>query len=178
MNYVAATPTGGSTYNFDGLAESHPIPLSSLHGGRVLLLQVWVYPMTGSTINLMKIKPHDSGVAVGYQIDEFTHTWSAEWFVAHSPIYPGVMANVSTLSHLTEDVRFTHFYASQLQTLNGACILSSLIPLRHWTWDTSFGEPNVITSSVFLGFLHLVISASDTCKQYLAPSIRSHKLLC
>ena len=37
----------------------------------------------------MGIKPCDSGVVIAYQVDEFTHNWSAEQFVAHSYIYPG-----------------------------------------------------------------------------------------
>ena len=38
---------------------------------------------------------------IGYQVDEFTHTWLAEWFVAHSHIYPGFTGKVSTLTHFT-----------------------------------------------------------------------------
>ena len=44
--------------------------------------------------------------------------------------------------------------------------------------DTSFGEPNAITSSVSSGFLCSVSTFSDTSKPQLAPSIRSHKLWC
>ena len=36
--------------------------------------------------SVMGIKPGDSGVVIGYQVDKFTHTWSAEQFVAHSHI--------------------------------------------------------------------------------------------
>ena len=43
--------------------------------------------------------------------------------------------------------------------------------------DTSFDEPDVITSSVSSGFLHLVTTVSNTSKLQLAPRIRSHKLL-
>ena len=45
------------------------------------------------------INPSDSGVVTGYQVDEFTHTWSAKQFVAHSHIYPGFMGKVSSLTH-------------------------------------------------------------------------------
>ena len=38
-------------------------------------------------------------MVIGYQIDEFTCTWSAEWFVAHSHIYPGFTGKVSSLTH-------------------------------------------------------------------------------
>ena len=36
---------------------------------------------------MMGIKSGDSSVVIGYQVDEFTCTWSAEWFVAYSHIY-------------------------------------------------------------------------------------------
>ena len=36
--------------------------------------------------SVVGIKPGDSGVVIGYQVDEFTCTWSAEQFVAH-PIF-------------------------------------------------------------------------------------------
>ena len=49
--------------------------------------------------SVMAIKPGDSGVVIGYQVDEFTHTWSAEWFVACSHIYPGFTGKVSSLTH-------------------------------------------------------------------------------
>ena len=53
--------------------------------------------MTWSTLNLWS---GDSGVVIGYQVDEFTHAWSAEWFLAHSHIYPGFMGKVSSLTYL------------------------------------------------------------------------------
>ena len=46
----------------------------------------------------MGIKPGDSGVVIVYQFDEFTRTWSAEWFVAHSHIYPGFAGKMSLLN--------------------------------------------------------------------------------
>ena len=49
--------------------------------------------------SVLGIKPGDSGVVTGYQVDEFTHTWSAEQFVAHSHVYPGFTGKVSSLTH-------------------------------------------------------------------------------
>ena len=49
--------------------------------------------------SVVGIKPGHSGVVVGYQVDEFTVTWSAEQFVAHSHIYPGFMGKVSSVTH-------------------------------------------------------------------------------
>ena len=48
--------------------------------------------------SVMGVKPGDSGVVIRYQVDEFTHTWSAEHFVAHSHIYPGFTGKVSSLT--------------------------------------------------------------------------------
>ena len=45
------------------------------------------------------IKPGDSGVVIGYQVDEFTHTCYVEHFIVQSHIYPGIMDKVSTLTH-------------------------------------------------------------------------------
>ena len=50
--------------------------------------------------SVMGIKPGDFSVVIGYQVDEFTHNWSAEWFVACSHIYPGFIGKVSSLTHL------------------------------------------------------------------------------
>ena len=36
---------------------------------------------------------------LGYQVDENTHTWSVEWFVAHSHIYTRFTGEVSSLNH-------------------------------------------------------------------------------
>ena len=49
--------------------------------------------------SVMGIKPGDSGVVIGYQVDEFTHIWSAEWFVVHFHIYPWFTGKVLSLTH-------------------------------------------------------------------------------
>ena len=51
--------------------------------------------------SVVGIKPGDSSVEIGYQVDKFTHTWSAEWFVAHSHIYPWFTGKVSSLIHFS-----------------------------------------------------------------------------
>ena len=42
------------------------------------------------TESVMGIKTGDSSVVIEYQVDECTGTWSADQFVAHSHIYPGL----------------------------------------------------------------------------------------
>ena len=58
--------------------------------------------LPGDIVNsesVMGIKSDDFGMVIGYQVDEFTHTWSAEWFVAHFHIYPGFTGKVLLLTH-------------------------------------------------------------------------------
>ena len=86
---VGYTALGGSI-------ESHPIPPPSLHDGEGSSFPGLV--PSDDAVNsdsVMGIKPGDSGVVIGYQVDGFTHTWSAEWFVALSHIYPGFTGKVS-----------------------------------------------------------------------------------
>ena len=49
--------------------------------------------------SVMGVKPGDSSVVIGYQVDEFTHLWSAEQFVACPHIYPGFTGKVLSLTH-------------------------------------------------------------------------------
>ena len=69
--------------------ESHLIPPPSLHDGEGSSFPGLVpSDDQGNSEFVIGIKPGDSGVVIGYQVDEFTCTWSAEQFVAHSYIYP------------------------------------------------------------------------------------------
>ena len=79
------------------------------------------------------IKPGDSGVVIWYQVDELTCTWSEEWFVAHSHIYPGFTGKVSSPTHFpwNQGLRIIPFLHQAVADLNRAWIPSSLIPLRH-----------------------------------------------
>ena len=126
------------------------------------------------------IKPCDSCVVIGYQVDDFTHTWSAEWFVAHSHIYPGFTGKVSSLTHFPlepgcEDYSFLDQAMGDFEQGLDSILTNSLETSE---LDTSLDEPDAITSSVSSGFLHLVSILSDNSKLQLAPSIRSHKLWC
>ena len=83
-----------------GAQQSHPIPLPSLHHGKGSSFPDLVPSddMVDSE-SVMGIKPDDSGVVIGYQVYEFTCTWSAEQFVACSHIYPEFIGKVSSLTH-------------------------------------------------------------------------------
>ena len=82
-------PIGG-VYSLGGSIESHLIPPPSLHAGEGSSFPGLV-PSDDvvDPDSVMAIKPGDSGVVISYQVDEFTRTWSAEWFVAHSHIFLG-----------------------------------------------------------------------------------------
>ena len=90
----------GGVYSFGGLAVSHSISLPSMHGGEGSSFPGLVPPddMVISEY-AVDIKTGNSGVVIGYQVDEFNHIWSAEWFVVHSHIYPGFTGKVSSLTH-------------------------------------------------------------------------------
>ena len=129
--------------------------------------------------SVVGIKPGHSGVVIGYQGDEFTRTWSAEQFVAHSHIYPGFTDKVSSLTHFLlqpgcEDyVYLDQAVADFKQGLDSILTDSLETP----ELDTSLKEPDAITSSsVSSGFLHSVSTLSDNSKPQLAPSIRTRKL--
>ena len=60
---------------------SPPIPLSSLHGWEGYSFPGLVLP--NDTVNsktVLGMKPGDSIVVIVYQVDEFTHTWSAVFY--------------------------------------------------------------------------------------------------
>ena len=74
----------GGAYSIGGLAESHPIPEGSSFPGLVPSDDMV------KSESVIGIKPADSSVVIGYQVHEFTCTWSAEQFVACFHIYPWV----------------------------------------------------------------------------------------
>ena len=130
--------------------------------------------------SVMGVKPGDSCVVIGYQVDEFTCTWSAEQFVAHSHIYPQFTGKMSSLTHFPmesgcEDCPFLDQAMADFEQDLDSMLTNSLETPE---LDTSMDEPDAIPSSVSSGFLCSVSTLSDNSKPQLAPSIRSHKLWC
>ena len=130
--------------------------------------------------SVVGIKPGDSGVVIGYQIDEFTHTWTAGQFVAHSHIYCGFTGKVSSLHHFPlvpgcEDYSFLDQAVADFEQGLDSILTDSIETPE---LDTSLDEPDAITSLVCSWFLCLVSNISGTSKPQLVPSIRSHKLWC
>ena len=151
-----------------GSVESHPIPLPSLHDGEGSCFPGFVPSNDAVTSDpVMGIKPGDSGVVIGYQVDEFTCTWSAEWFVAHFHIYPGFTGKVSSLTHFPlepgcGDYAFLDQAVTDFKQGLDSILTDSLETLE---LDISLEDPNVITaSSVSSGFLCLISTLSDNSK--------------
>ena len=173
-------PIGG-VYGLGGSIESHPIPPPSLCDGEGSSFPGLVpsYDAVNSD-SVMGVKPGDSGVVIGYQVDEFTCTWSAEQFVAHSHIYPGFTGKVTSLTHFPlepwcEDYAFLDQAIDDFKQGLDSILTDSL---KTPELDTSLEEPDAITSSVSSGFLYLVSTLSDNSKLQLAPTIQTHKLWC
>ena len=174
-------PFGGA-YSLGGSMEHHLIPPPSLHDGEGSSLPGLV--PSGDAVDsesVMGIKPGDSSVVIGYQVDEFPCTWSAEQFVAYSHIYPRFTGNVSSLTHFPlepacEDYAFLVQAVADFEQGLDSILTDSLETLD---LDTSLEEPDTVTSSsVSSGFLCLVSTLSDNSKPQLAPSIHTHKLWC
>ena len=170
----------GSVYSLGGSVESHLIPPPSLCDGEGSSFPGLV-PSSDDAVDsdsVMCIKPGDSGVVIGYQVDEFTHTWSAEQFLAHSHIYAGFTGKVSSLTHFPlepgcEDYAFLDQAVADFEQGLDSILTDSLQTLE---LDTSLEEPDVIISSFSSGFLCLVSTLSDNSKPQLAPSIHTCKL--
>ena len=65
---------------------------------------------------MVGVKPGDSSVVIGYEVDEFTHTWLREQFVAQSHKYPEFMGKVSVLTYFQLEPGCEHysFWTKQL----------------------------------------------------------------
>ena len=116
--------------------------------------------------SVMGIKPGDSCVVIGYQVDEFTHTWSAEWFVTHSYIYPGFTGEVSSLTHFPMELGCEDYSFLDQAMADSEQGLDSILTASFETpeLDASLDESDTITSSVSSGCLHSVSTLSDNTK--------------
>ena len=101
---------------------------------------------------MVGIKPGDSGVVIGYQVDEFTHTWLADHF-AGSHIYPGFMGKVSSFTHFPLELDCEDYSLLQQAVADFEQDLDSVLTdsIKTLDLEASFEEPDVITSSVSSG---------------------------
>ena len=164
-----------------GAWQSHPIPLPTLHNGEGSSFPGLVPSddMVDSA-SATGIKPGNSGVVIGYQVDAFTHTWSAEQFPAHSHIYRGFTGKVSSLTQFPpepecKDCAFLDQAVADFEQGLDSILTDSL---QTPELDTSLDEPDVIASSVSSGCCCSVSTLSDNSKPQFAPSIQTCKLWC
>ena len=124
--------------------------------------------------SVVGIRPDDSLVVTGYQVDELTQTWSVECFIAWSHIYPGFMGKVSAITHFPLKPGCQNYtYLDQAvedteHDLDSILTDSADIP----EIDASFDEADTVPSSVFLWFLCLVSPHSDNFRLQFGPSIK------
>ena len=126
--------------------------------------------------SVVGITPGDSGVMIGYQVDGFTYIWSAEQFVANLHIYPKFVGKVSSHKHFPPEPGCEDYSFLDQAVADFEQGVHSILPdcLETPELDTSYEEPDVISSSVSTGFHCLVSTVSDTCKPQLDSSVRSH----
>ena len=96
---------------------------------------------TVDSASAMGIKPGDSGVMNGCQVDEFTHTWSVEQFVALSHIRHGFTGKVSSLTHFTLELGCENYSFLDQAVADFEQSLDSISPisLRQQNWTVSVG---------------------------------------
>ena len=138
------------------LAESKPVPPSSLHGGEESSFPGLVPPndMFNSE-SVVGMKPSVSGVVIGSRVHEFLHTWSAEHCFPLSHIYLGFTGKVSSLSHFPfetgcEDSSFLDQAVADFKQSLDSILTDSVETLE---LDASFEEPDDVLLSVSSGFL-------------------------
>ena len=148
-SFSCSKPFGG-VYSLGGSVESHLFPLPSLCDGEGSSFQGLEQSDDAvDSESVMGIKPGDSGVVIGYQVDEFTHTWSAEQFVACSHIFPGFTSKVSSLTHFPLEPRCEDYALLDQAVADFDQGLDSILTdsLKTPELDTLLEEPDAITSS-------------------------------
>ena len=87
--------------------------------------------------SVLGIKLGGSGVVIWYQVDEFTHTWLQEYFVASLQINLSFTDKMIHLTHLPFESGCEDyvFWAMLVMNLSKVLILSSQIPSKPQTWN-------------------------------------------
>ena len=143
--------------------------------GRVFLSGYAAPNDIANSESVMSIKPGDSGVVIGDQVDEFTGNWSAEHFIVQSYIYFCFVGEVFMLIHFLfilacEDYSFLDQTVWDFKHGLDSILTDSInIP----ELDASFGEADAVLPSISSGFLWLVSTPSDILWPQVTPSIKS-----
>ena len=130
--------------------ESHLIPLPFFHS-----LPSLTPDDTVNCNSVVGMKVDSYGVVIGYQVDEFTHTWLVECFVAWSHIYPGFTGKVSSLTLFSlesgcEDYSLLDQAVADFEQGLDSTLTDSIETLE---MDISFEEPDGVILLVSSGFL-------------------------
>ena len=83
-----------------------------------------------------------------FQNDEFTHSCSAEQFVAHLLIYPGFTGMVSSVYHFPVEPEYEDYLCLDQAVSDFEEGLDSILTdyIETPEWDTSFDKPDTIVS--------------------------------
>ena len=129
---------------------------------------------------MVGVKPGNSSVVMEYQVDEFTHTWLVENFVAGSYVYPGFMSKVSTQTHTPLKPRCGDYSLLGQAMADFEHGLDFIITdsIKSSELDAFFDESDTIPTSVSSRFLCSVSTIFDNSKLQFAPSMKCHKLMC
>ena len=122
----------GGAYSFGCSAESLQIPVPSLHGGEGSSPSHFV--SSNNIVDSKSVfgaKPGNSGVEIGYQVDEFIHIWSEECF-AQSHIYPHFTGRDMPIHFLLEQVERIILFLDQAVADFKQGLDSILTLLKHW----------------------------------------------
>ena len=114
----------GVAYCFGDLGESLSCSIIPIWQGRAFPFQGLV-PSDDSvkSTSVIDVKPGDSSIMTGYQVNEFTHTWSTG-FVTQLQIYASFIGKAPTLANYPLELS-CGYYTFLEQAVK---ILSSLIP--------------------------------------------------
>ena len=110
----------------------------------------------GNSKSVVGIEPGDCSVVIGYQVDDFTHTWLLEHFGAWSHIYPALIGKVSTLSYIQlelgcEDYSFVDQAVADFEHSHGSILTDSIKTPEYecllW-WDCYHVFPSLFRVSI------------------------------
>ena len=97
---------------FDHSGWSHLIPLPSIDGSEESFAGVLPSSDPVNSESVVGLKPGYSGIAIGYQVDNFTHTWSMEILLLDHKFTLGSWARcqLKPTSKSNWVVRVIHFF--------------------------------------------------------------------
>ena len=157
--------------SFKQLSSGHLISLvgQTAFGAQQRATQSLLLPLNGrewsvqglvlhyDTINsesVLSIKSGHCSVVIGYQIDAFSHTWSAECFIVWSHINPWFTGKLSAVTHVLLELTSEYYFfqtklsktlskvyipSSQILSKLQICIhtLIGMMPLLLWSFQGS-----------------------------------------